>query len=183
MKCIYAALLFVALLLSTPAQALRGTAYVLAVIDGDTLLLQPTEHGTRIYKLRLAGIDAPEMNQPYGMEAKQALAAMVLHKTVVVATVATDRYGRRVGWVGLDASMGDRFEINADLVRRGAAWASNWHRRDARLTRLQRDARRERRGLWVDGEPLPPWVWRRRAAAEEPTSAFASKPLLFQPRD
>ena len=49
-------------------EVLLGT--VIAVHDGDTITLK-NESGQK--KIRLAGIDAPELNQPYGVESRGAL--------------------------------------------------------------------------------------------------------------
>jgi len=56
-------------------------------------------------------------------------------------------------------------QVNAEMVRRGFAWASTWSRSDAALMDAQREARREQRGLWNDAAPTPPWVWRRAQSA------------------
>jgi hypothetical protein len=51
--------------------------------------------------------------------------------------------------------------LNAELVRRGAAW---WYQRyapeNAKLRRMEAAARREERGLWTADKPVPPWEWR-----------------------
>lgn len=143
------------------------TAKVIAVIDGDTLLLMPFNASAtkpRFYKLRLADIDAPELGQPFGQEAKRDLTKLVLHQHVRVVTVATDRYGRRVGWVSLLQSAHAGLDVNAELVQRGAAWALSRSRRAAHLQPLQQYAQRTRRGLWADENATPPWVWRKQAA-------------------
>jgi endonuclease YncB( thermonuclease family) len=70
--------------------------------------------------------------------------------------VATDTYGRKVGRLQVDA-----LPVDAELVRRGWAWASTRYRRNPALVDAQREARRARLGLWQDTQPTPPWVWRR----------------------
>ena len=54
-----------------PVSAETLTGRVVGVHDGDTLTL--LVEGNRQIKVRLAGIDAPELSQPYGQKAKQAL--------------------------------------------------------------------------------------------------------------
>ena len=71
------------------------------VTDGDTLWVQPAGGG-RPLKLRLAGIDAPEICQAGGRAARAALASRVARRTVVVATRRFDDYGRAVATVHLD---------------------------------------------------------------------------------
>ena len=152
-------LLFLAWAVAGPAAAetLRGT--VIVVIDGDTVLFKPDHYhpsGRAFLKIRLADVDAPEHDQPYGDTATQALAAQVLNQRVEVDTVATDVYGRTIARIRMD---GD--EVGADLVRRGLAWSATRSRQASELKAAQRQARLARRGLWQDAAPVPPWVWRR----------------------
>jgi endonuclease YncB( thermonuclease family) len=134
---------------------------VIVVIDGDTVLFQPDSpypsdaHGTAaraFLKIRLANIDAPEKDQPYGDAATRALSALVLKQRVDVRSVAIDIYGRTIAQI----QMGD-VDVNAELVRRGLAWTS----RKAALKTIQRDAQQAPRGLWREVDPVPPWIWRR----------------------
>ncbi|MEQ1593270.1 MAG: thermonuclease family protein [Thiobacillaceae bacterium] len=184
-------LLLVALWFS-PYQQATGSdaklnAQVIAVIDGDTLLLKPLESSRatpRFYKLRLADIDAPEKDQLFGERAKRELESLVLYQQVRVATVATDRYGRRVGWVSVEGV--HDVDINAELVQRGAAWASTWHQRQPRLLAAQQEAQRAGRGLWATADAVPPWIWRKQSGhhpGDELSPAFASKPLPSPQRD
>jgi hypothetical protein len=68
-------------------------------------------------RIHLAGIDAPEGRQPYGSGSQQELSALSFHKQVRVEVQDTDRYGRTVGRV-----FARPLDVNAELVRRGAAW-------------------------------------------------------------
>jgi micrococcal nuclease len=155
------ALCFFALAASAGAAPVTGVVFV--VIDGDTVLFKPDHYSPRsraFLKIRLADIDAPEKAQPHGTAATRALAALVLNKWVVVDTVATDAYGRKIARVRVGT-----VRVNQELVRRGHAWASTRYRRDAGLQEAQREARRARRGLWQAAAPTPPWVWRRQQLA------------------
>jgi len=71
------------------------TAHVVDVIDGDTF----TVVGDTI---RLAGVDAPELDQPNGVRAKRRLRDLIEDKTVEYRERARDVYGRIVAqvWVG-----------------------------------------------------------------------------------
>lgn len=66
---------------------------ILRVIDGDTFVLQ-TEEGSM--KIRMDGIDAPESDQEFGMEAKEFL-NQFLYKNVRVFPIGVDKYGRTIG--------------------------------------------------------------------------------------
>ena len=131
---------------------------VIVVIDGDTVLFKPDHYGAAsraFMKVRLTGIDAPEANQPHGGAATRSLKDMTLKRRASLEIVATDTYGRKLGRLSVGA-----LQVNAELVKRGYAWAVS-RGPDASLRELQREAQRARRGVWQDANPTPPWVWRR----------------------
>lgn len=148
--------LFVVTLLSFSARAEDYVGRVVRVLDGDTITLVPT--GKRQIKVRLAEIDAPEPEQPYGTEAKQELSSLVLGKTISVKFQDTDRYAVIVGRVYVDTH-----DVNADMVRRGAAWVYSKYATDQGLYALEDQARKSKSGLWFLPETVqvPPWEWRR----------------------
>lgn len=132
------------------------TGKVVGVADGDTVtVLDGTK---RQHKIRLSGIDAPEKKQAFGQRSKESLSDLVFAKTVEVETDKVDRYGRRVGkiWVnGMDA--------NLEQLKRGMAWhykqyAREQSEKDQRVyAEAELEARKARRGLWVDVSPVAPW--------------------------
>ncbi len=103
-------LLFVVL----PAQAEILTGRVVGVHDGDTLTLLVA--GNQPVTARLAGIDAPELAQPYGQKAKQALSALAFGKEARIESAGPDKYGRTLGTVYVGT-----VNVNAALVEQGAA--------------------------------------------------------------
>lgn len=144
------------------AEPLAGV--VIVVIDGDTVLFRPDHYrpASRAFlKVRLAGIDAPEADQPHGEAATRALRELALKRRATLDIVATDVYGRKLGHLTVDA-----LAVNAELVRRGHAWASS-RNAGAVLRGLQDEARQARLGLWQDDDPTPPWAWRRRSAHQD----------------
>ena len=137
--------LLLLLLLTLPARA----QLVVDVHDGDTIRLQSGQ------RVRLWGIDAPELKQAYGVQARDHLARLCQGKVVRLEPHGEDRYGRllAVVWVG-------RVCCNESLLRAGLAW---WYRKytpDERLYEgLERAARVARVGLW--GSPhVEPWEFR-----------------------
>ena len=137
------------------ASAAEIAGRVVGIADGDTLTL--LDGARRQVRVRLAEIDTPESGQPYGGRARQALSDLAFGKAVRVAVVDTDRYGRAVGWVHAGT-----VDVNAEMVRRGAAWVFRRYGRDPALLRLEDAARAARRGLWAlpEAERSPPWDWR-----------------------
>jgi endonuclease YncB( thermonuclease family) len=134
------------------AQTLTGS--VTEVTDGDTFDME-TSDGDRV-TVRLHGIDAPEIGQPYGAEATATARRYLSGETVRVEVMDTGSHGRMIGVVEVGGA-----ELNEMLVRDGLAW---WYRRyapsDSELQRLQRQARDADRGLWTQSNPVPPWDWR-----------------------
>ena len=108
-------------------------------------------------KVRLHGIDCPERGQPFGSRAKQYTSEMAFGNEVEVRIKTTDRYGRIVGEVILPEGT----SLNKELVYVGLAW---WYRKyapnDRTLKALEAGARAEKKGLWADKNPIPPWEWR-----------------------
>lgn len=149
---------FVGLLLtfSSVADPLKGL--VIAVHDGDTLTLKVLNAEK---KIRLAGIDAPELNQPFGIDSRNALREAVLNREVRVEISKTDKFGRTLGLVTLDGQ-----DINYLQVRTGMAWVYQDYIKELaneiRVTYLVAEAKSkyEGLGLWKSNEALEPWIWR-----------------------
>ncbi len=131
---------------------------VIGISDGDTLRARCGDAGgARIVVVRLAEIDAPEHGQAFGRQSRRGLAALCMRQPARIRTTAVDRYGRSVAHVacrGVDAG--------AEQVRTGMAWVFDRYATTSSLYALEADARRERRGLWADPSPMPPWQWRER---------------------
>ena len=130
------------------------------VIDGDSL---EVKYGgwfsflRRPFAVRLYGIDAPELAQPYGREARDELASLVRRGGIRMDTMATDRYGRTVGL--LYARRRDRGPINVAMVRSGMAyWYSRYGGREMGFPEAEAEAQAKRRGVWRDGRRARrPW--------------------------
>lgn len=141
------------------------------VVDGDTLEVQ---YGglfglmRRPFRVRLYAIDAPELAQPYGKEAREHLRALVRRGGIRMELTATDRYGRRVAL--LYRSRRRKESINLMMVRDGMAhWYQRYGGRELGFDRAEAAARAERRGIWRGrGGAQRPWEYRaagRRAGA------------------
>lgn len=126
---------------------------IVSVHDGDTITALDETNTQR--RIRLQGIDAPELGQPFGRVSRDRLAALVKGKTATMHGHGNDRYGRLLASVDIDGDdMGHR------LVAEGLAWHYVRYSKDAGLAAAERDAKAARKGLWQDREPVPPWDWR-----------------------
>lgn len=157
--------------LSHAAQQKPFSAKVIAVMDGDTVMV---EHAKKRVTIRLAGIDAPERTQAYGDVARDALTGRVLRKEVLIVPHVIDDYGRTVATLELNG-----VNINQEQVRKGYAWDYSFHHADRQMVALQNEARAAKRGLWSESNPLPPWEYRKanphQAPAQAPRTSKASK--------
>jgi endonuclease YncB( thermonuclease family) len=150
------ALLLVGILLvgvePTAVGSQRLTGRVLRVSDGDTFTMV---NGTWVLDVRLFGVDCPEMDQPYGPEAKRFTAERIADRTVDVTPVTTDQYGRIVGRVRVNGE-----DLSLALLQRGLAWHLVEYSADETFASAERHARAWRVGLWSQPNPVPPRVRR-----------------------
>ncbi len=158
---ILAALAAVATLAAHQVRAADLTALVVAVHDGDTLTVQTPQARLRV---RVAAIDAPELDQPYGDQAHALTEALTDHQVVTLRTIDTDRYGRVVAFVFLS----DGRMLERELLAAGLAWQYRFFSADAGLRSLEEEARAAHRGLWAALYPIAPWEWRRSHRSEQP---------------
>lgn len=126
---------------------------VIRVIDGDTIEVLQDQQPIRV---RLLNIDAPEKKQAFGHWSTNQLKGLVGAQPVTVTYTHTDRYGRILGRV----ITANGTEANRQQVLKGAAWVYDRYNTDNSLPALQREAQTQKRGLWADNQPVPPWVWR-----------------------
>jgi micrococcal nuclease len=147
--------LFLALPVTAQSEA-PWTGVVDKVIDGDSLIV--TSGGKEI-EVRLYGIDAPEWRQPYGKEAVNFMKTKAPPGTQVkIYPKGKDSHGRVLGRVFVEKK-----ELNEIIIRAGMAW---WYARYAPLMtnyyEAQKEAKKFSRGLWIDADPMPPWLWRKK---------------------
>ena len=133
------------------------------IVDGDSIRLQTSDGGE--IDLRLASIDAPELNQTSGKSAKQHLEALTAGRTATFLQTDTDRYQRRVVFMFVTVASGEllqTMEVNAQMVADGFAWHSVKYSNREQLSWLQQQAKQNRLGLWATLNPVPPWDYRDR---------------------
>ena len=141
-------------------EVFRGS--VTSIEDGDSLSVKAS---TETILIHLEGIDAPEMSQSGGYEAKTALRELTLGKQVTVRLKsAIDRLAR----VEVDGA-----DVSATMIRRGMAWHCPRFTTDRDLTTAEEEARAAKRGLWSAARPTPPWLHRRAGSCWERVKAPA----------
>lgn len=128
---------------------------VVSVMDGDTVRVRDVTGRQQI--VRLAEIDAPEKDQPWGSRSRLALNELVWKKTVRVIGESKDRYGRLVGKVYLG-----EVDVNRSMIGTGDAWVFTRYLKDSTLLEIEANAKRAAVGIWSlrDEDRIPPWIWR-----------------------
>lgn len=127
---------------------------VVGVHDGDTITVLM---GKEQYKIRLDGIDAPELSQAFGRVSKQFASDFAFGKVARVKVSGMDRYGRYLGEVFVGGK-----SLNRAILAAGLAWWYRQYSKDESLGALEAAARAKRLGLWKDPAPLAPWDYRKR---------------------
>lgn len=130
------------------------------VVDGDTLKIMD-------FRIRLQGIDAPELRQSChdkvthellqcGITAKLKLSARLNELSVTCYSRNKDRYGRYVA----ECQQGET-DINAWLVENG--WALDWpYYSHGAYASEQAAAKKSRAGIWAFNF-MEPWLYRKKS--------------------
>ena len=162
---------------STAVGEFEGT--VTRVWDGDTVTVSSEGRDVRI---RLAGIDAPEHDQPYGEAATDRLIRLLDGHSVRVEGDKKDRYGRLVAKVWVQPadcrSCGKTLDASLGMLTTGLAWWYRYYKDEqspedrGRYEFAETEAKAKGVGLWQDPNPTAPWDWLRgeRATRERPSS-------------
>ena len=141
------------------AHAEKISGQVISIADGDTLTLQDAQ--THQHQIRLAGIDAPELTQDFGQQAKTHLANLALNQQVTADCKKTEPNRLEICAVTIGGN-----DIGLEQIRKGMAW---WYQQNAAELPVQTqtnyrqtefNAKIHRLGFWNSKNPTPPWVWR-----------------------
>lgn len=131
-------------------------ARVTRVYDGDTVWVQPLAGG-RYRKLRLDGLDAPEICQSGGTDSRDMLARRVLKQNVTVTERQRDDYGR-----GLARLQHAGEDVGGWMVVQGQAWSYRWRRSLGLYQAQEAQARGQGRGLFAQADAELPRAFRQR---------------------
>ena len=140
------------LLLPTAAFTCEKCDIVIDVIDGDTVVIL-CEGVKR--PVHLVTVDAPQLEQPYGEEAKDFTKKLLLNNVATINYIDRNRASDIVSASGSSLKWG--------LIRAGLAWYPENHEKNElrnvadKLGKYERKARRSRKGLWADDDPQAPW--------------------------
>lgn len=166
---------------------------VLKIFDGDGLLASirhPITERDMQVPLRFGFIDAPEMAQYGGQEAKDFLTSLIAGKWIEISVLTkmdtggiTDRHGRIVCVPYLTHMLDDATAISVlaerlwepisffrnielEMVVNGWAWVLDRYGPDARYYKALDEARHHRRGIWARDDNINPWEFKKRMYRE-----------------
>jgi len=131
-------------------------AEVTHVSDGDTLWVKPEGVATP-RKLRLLGLDAPEICQSGGVAARDALTALVENVRVRVSVKYQDTYERGLARISVNGE-----DVGARLVASGHAWSNRWHHNQGPYAKQEAQARDQHLGLFAQTQVEMPRDFRKR---------------------
>jgi endonuclease YncB( thermonuclease family) len=145
------------------------------IVDADTVYAGST-------KIRLSGIDAPEMDQicidasgknwNCGIEAREKLQAYTQGRPWICSLTGTDIYKRHLGSCTVDGE-----DVSSWLVRNG--WALAFRRYSTAYVADEDFAREQKRGLW-SGAFIAPWEWRHRSSALRSSLVRLPSPFMLR---
>lgn len=131
-------------------------AKVVGIKDGDTVVVLDSLNNQTT--LRLAEVDTPEKNQPFGTKAKQFISNQIYLKTIKYVVTDTDRYGRSIAMIYYDE---DNKYLSAEIIKAGMGWHYKRYSTSKELALLEDNAKKNKIGLWIDNNPTEPSEWRK----------------------
>lgn len=151
-------------------------------IDGDTVHV--TDNKGVLHKVRLLGIDAPESDQPYGTESKNALQQCVNGQNITIQWAKKDRYDRLLG-----KAISSKGDCNLLQLDTGSAWFYREYQKDlaekdkSSYANSEFVAKSGKKGLWAGSCVIKPSEWRKgnRNCATLPTPPTITNPVVPKP--
>ena len=122
---------------------------VISIDDGDTYNILMNNKST---KIRMDAIDAPEKGMPYWKVSKQFLSKMIFNKQVKIKITNTDMHGRIVARTYLE----DGTDVSLEMIKAGLAWHYKKFNKESQLADIEKQAMRQKLGLWNDPNPYNP---------------------------
>jgi micrococcal nuclease len=128
------------------------------VTDGDTLRVKQLASNSKAnsLKVRIDGIDAPEICQLYGRQSAVALKKLLLSKQVTITSKRFDDYGRDVAKVTID-----NIDVGSWMVKNGHAWSYHYRFSKGPYASEEKAAERDKLGLFADASAVNPKIFRR----------------------
>jgi endonuclease YncB( thermonuclease family) len=137
---------------TVPNSTIQGK--VIGIKDGDTIDI--LYNGKKL-TIRLEHIDCPEKKQPYGAVAKKFISEKCFGQAVTIQH--NNKYDRNKRLIGEVINFSGE-NLNKELVKAGLAWHYKQYSSDTIYANLEKEAKKNKTGLWAELNATPPWKWR-----------------------
>jgi micrococcal nuclease len=124
----------------------------IGISDGDTILVMNDGKET---KLKIDGIECPELGQDFGKKAKQFTSDLVLGKILEVNIKGLDKSGTIVALVFVEND-----DIGFELLKAGLAWHFKQYSSDPIYASAEQEAKFDKIGIWSMPNPISPGDFR-----------------------
>lgn len=152
-RVFFLSILFLISSLFCVAQIITGK--VIRVTDGDSITISDSQ-GKSI-RVRLFGIDCPEVGQPFSKNATEHTKQLCEGKDVRVDVKHIDRYKRTVGVVYTP----ENIDLNLSLLTNGLAWHYRYFDQSVLYEQAENTAKLKKKGIWSSNNPVAPWDYRK----------------------
>lgn len=144
-----------------PITAWAWEGKVVEVKNARRLIIQETDKGRQL--ILLYGINVPDLNQPFGQEARIFVENMLIQKLVEVKPLGSGSKTKALVYL-----KGQEESVNEKILGQGWAWVQDAYCEKAvlcgKLTKIETQAEKAKRGLWAEvPENVPPWRWLKKA--------------------
>ena len=127
------------------------------IYDGNTFWAELSNGITD--SIKFYGIDCPELDQQYGVAAKEHLESQ-LNRDIELEYKGRDRNNYMMAIVTYTTKNGDKVNMNEELLENGYAW-KNKYTDNKKFEKLEKEARKKKAGLWRNEDAVPPWEYRK----------------------
>ena len=156
----------VCLMAGTRCAAQHISGRVVHVHDGDSFTIIGCDSIT--HKVRLWGVDAPELKQPGGTQARDLANGCIAGRMVKLHVVGHEKYGRLLSIVEIDEGPDKGYALNEIMLLKGLAWVyfptcnTRYPKTPSQYASIERRAQSERKGIWHLEHNTPPWEYRKK---------------------
>jgi micrococcal nuclease len=153
------------------ARAESFTGKVTSVTDGNTITVI---YSNKERQMKISGVDCPDLDQPYGTEAKDFLVALIGGREIWVNVERMDHFNRSISKITLNGE-----DVAVQVVQAGLGWYDTRYSSNVQIAEAQARARASKSGLWSQEKPIPPWEFRQMSRGIIPNMAAGSIGVPF----
>lgn len=151
-----------------------GKYMCVGVSDGDTIWVMIEGEKTRV---KIDGVDCPELGQEFGINAKQFTSDLVSGKVIEVNLIGIGESNTPVAYI-----LVEKDDVGIELLKAGLAWNLKRYKTDDPIyAYVEQDAKAGKVGLWSMANPIAPWDYRNEALRlldKKPFDSSSNSPAM-----